>query len=131
MGDVIIRIGHVAAISRIVLPGDILPFQVFPGDAVEIIDVNIDVVAVVLIAPTAAMIVIIVMMIVVIPIDIAENGISGGDAQAVTKTVNEAVGELLPRRWRQVDRWGGRIRAVAAVNDRWVVIRHVHYFRIR
>lgn len=104
LGDIIIRIRHVAAIGGVVLPVNMVTRQILPGNAVEIIHINIDVIAIVLV--TAVMVIVIMMMviIVIIPVDAAEERPGGGDAKAVTKTFDEAIGELLSRRRRQIDR---------------------------
>ena len=129
LGDIIIRIRHVAAIGGVVLPVNMVTRQILPGNAVEIIHINIDVIAIVLV--TAVMVIVIMMMviIVIIPVDAAEERPGGGDAKAVTKTFDEAIGELLSWRWRQIDRGIGAIRPTA-VDGRRVIAWNVYHLRI-
>ncbi len=100
----IIRIGDAIAPGGIMLPAHRLARQVLPGYPVEIIDIDVDIIAIMLITVTTMMVIIIMMvvvmvvMIVVIPVYAAEQRIGGGDAQTITKTFNKTVGKLLPRR---------------------------------
>lgn len=68
------------------LPGTVGVRQSLATDLIEVLNVNIDVV--ITVAVIAAVIIPVVMMmipvIVIIPVDIAEDGIGGGDAQAET-----------------------------------------------
>lgn len=99
----IIRIGDAIA-PWIMLPAHRLARQVLPGYPVEIIDIDVDIIAIMLITVTTMMVIIIMMvvvmvvMIVVIPVYAAEQRIGGGDAQTITKTFNKTIGKLLPRR---------------------------------
>lgn len=87
------------------LPAHRLARQVLPGYPVEIIDIDVDIIAIMLITVTTMMVIIMmvvvmVVMIVIIPVYAAEQRIGGGDAQTITKTFNKTVGKLLPRRRR-------------------------------
>ncbi len=86
------------------LPAHRLARQILSGYPVEIIDIDVDIIAIMLITVTAMMVIIVMMMvvvmvvmIVVIPVYAAEQGISGGDAQTITKTFNKTIGKLLSR----------------------------------
>ena len=131
--DVVVRVRNIAAPGWIMLPVSVITRQSLPGDMVEIIDVDIDIIAVVRVAAVmiiiVVVIVIVMMAIVIIPVDAAEQGVGGGDAEAIAKTFDEAIGELFTRRRRQVDRRVGRVRP-GAVNYRRVRGRHVHHVRI-
>ncbi len=96
LGDIIIRIRHVAAIGGVVLPVNAVTRQILSGNAVEIIHINIDVIAIVLVAAVMVIVIMMMVIIVIIPVDAAEERPGGGDAEAVTKTFDEAIGELLP-----------------------------------
>ena len=101
---------------------------------VEIVNINIDVISVVLVAITAVravmvMIVIIMVMVVVIPVDVTEQCIRRRNAQAIAETFDEAIGKLLARRGRQIDRGVGGIRPTA-VNNGWIVVRHIYHLWI-
>lgn len=117
----IVRIGNIAAVGRIMLPAGVVSRQVLPGNMVEIIDVDVDVIAVVRVAAVMIIIVMVivivmVVMIVIIPVDAAEQSVGCGDAEAIAKPLDEAVGKLLPRRRRQLDRRIGGVRP-GAVNN--------------
>ncbi len=84
------------------LPAHRLARQVLPGYPVEIIDIDVDIIAIMLITVTTMMAIIIMMvvvmvvMIVVIPVYAAEQRIGGGDAQTINpQTFNKTVGETV------------------------------------
>lgn len=103
-GKLAVGIGHPVAIRRVVLPHYIVIRAVLAGYFIEIIDVDIDVIAVmrvsvVMVIIVMMMIVIVVVVIVVIvPVDIAEQRIGGGNAEAIAEPFYKAVGELLAGR---------------------------------
>lgn len=109
----IIGIRCVTAIGRIMLPVNVVARQVFSRYMIEIIYINIDVIAIMRVI--AVVIVVIVMVVVIIiPVDAAKQRPGSGHAQAVTEAFDEAIGKLLPGRRRQVDRrigavWPGTI----------------------
>lgn len=68
------------------LPAHRLARQVLPGYPVEIIDIDVDIIAIMLITVTTMMVIIMmvvvmVVMIVIIPVYAAEQRIGGGDAR--------------------------------------------------
>ncbi len=95
------------------LPVNVVARQVFSRYMIEIIYINIDVIAIMRVI--AVVIVVIVMVVVIIiPVDAAKQRPGSGHAQAVTEAFDEAIGKLLPGRRRQVDRrigavWPGTI----------------------
>ena len=99
---VIVRVRHIVAERRVVLPASVVAVKTLLVEMVVVIDVDIDIV--VPAAMVAAVIPVIVVMIVIIPVDAAEQRISGGYPEAETEAVDEAVGKLFTRRWRQIDR---------------------------
>ena len=110
--------------------------QMLTRDPVVIIDVNIDVIAIMDIA--AVMVIVIVMMVVVIvvmmmivmiPVDTAEQGVGCCHTQAVAEAFDEAVGKLLSRRRWQID---GRICGIrpGAVDRGRVVGGNIYHLRI-
>ena len=105
---VIVRVRHVVAERRVVLPAGVVAVKALLVEMVVVIDVDIDIV--VPAAMVAAVIPVIVVMIVIVPVDAAEQRIGGGYPQAETKTVDEAIGKLFARRWRQIDRRVSRVR---------------------
>ena len=112
------------------LPVSVITVEVLPGDVVVVIDVNIDVViAAAVPAPIVVIIIVMVMIVIVIPIDAAEQRIGGGYTKAEAQAVNKAVGELLARSRRQINRrvGGGRPGAVCRI---WIVSRYIHNIRV-
>jgi hypothetical protein len=75
---------------------------------VVVIDVDIDIVVP---AAMVAVIPVIVVMIVIIPVDAAEQR-RWWLPEAETEAVDEAVGKLFTRRWRQIDRRVGGVGQV-------------------
>ncbi len=73
--------------------------------------------------------IVIVVVIVIIPVDVAEQGIGGGDAQAIAKAFDEAVCKLLAGRRGQIDRRVGRVWPTA-VDRGGVVVRDVNHLWI-
>ena len=114
------------------LPVNVISRQILPGNMVEIIDVDIDIIAVVRVAAVmiiiVVVIVIVMMVIVIIPVDAAEQGVGGGDAEAIAKPLTKLLVNCSPG-GGQVDRRVGRVRP-GAVNNRRVIGRHVHHVRI-
>lgn len=84
------------------LPAHRLARQVLPGYPVEIIDIDVDIIAIMLITVTTMMVIIIMMvvvmvvMIVVIPVYAAEQRIGGGDAQTITKPLTKLSANCCP-----------------------------------
>lgn len=74
--NVVVWVRNITAPGGIMLPAGMIPRQVLPGDMVEIIHVDMDVIAVVRVAAVMIIIVmvmiVIMMMVIVIPVDIAE-----------------------------------------------------------
>ncbi len=101
IGHRIIRIRRITAIGRIMLPVAGFAAQVRSGYLIEIIYINIDVIAIMLVAAVIIMIVIvmviiIVVVIVIIPVNVAENRVGCRHAQAIAKATHEAIGKLFP-----------------------------------
>ncbi len=111
----IIGIRCVSAIGRIVLPVNVVSRQVFSCYMIEIIYINIDVIAIMRVI-AVAVVVIVMVMVIIIPVDTAEQRPGGGHAEAVPEAFDEAIGKLLPGRGRQIDR---RIGAVRPYHRRW------------
>lgn len=107
----IIGIRCVSAIGRIVLPVNVVSRQVFSCYMIEIIYINIDVIAIMRVI-AVAVVVIVMVMVIIIPVDTAEQRPCGGHAEAVPEAFDEAIGKLLPGRGRQIDRRIGAVRPV-------------------
>ncbi len=105
----IIGIRCVSAIGRIVLPVNVVSRQVFSCYVIEIIYINIDVIAIMRVI-AVVVVVIVMVMVIIIPVDTAEQRPGGGHAEAVPEAFDEAIGKLLPREGRQIDRRIGAVR---------------------
>ena len=105
----IIGIRCVSAIGRIVLPVNVVSRQVFSCYVIEIIYINIDVIAIMRVI-AVVVVVIVMVMVIIIPVDTAEQRPGGGHAEAVPEAFDEAIGKLLPGRGRQIDRRIGAVR---------------------
>ncbi len=74
--NVVVWVRNITAPGGIMLPAGMIPRQVLSGDMVEIIHVDIDIIAVVGVVAVMIIIVmvmiVIMMMVIVIPVDIAE-----------------------------------------------------------
>ena len=126
------------------LPDAAIVGQMLASDAVVIINVNINVIAIMNITPAMiimvvmmvvivivmmVVIVVVMMMMVMIPVDAAEQRVGRCHAQAVAEAFDEAVGKLLSRRRRQID---GRIRGIrpGTVDRGRVIGGNIYHLRI-
>ncbi len=72
LGDGIIGVWHVTAIGGIVLPVYVIARQVLSGNAVKIIHIDIDVIAIMRVIPAVVVVIVMVVVIIIIPVDAAE-----------------------------------------------------------
>ena len=111
------------------LPVNVVARQVFSRYMIEIIYINIDVIAIMRVIAVVIVVIVMVVVIIIIPVDTAKQRPGSGHAQAVTEAFDEAIGKLLPGRRRQVDR---RIGAVwpGTIDGRGVIAGNIDHLRI-
>ena len=128
-GKLAIGVGHAVAVGRIMLPDLVIIGTVLAGDLIEVINININVIAVMRITAVAIVIMIVMMIVVIVPVDITEQRIGGGYAEAIAKASDKTIGKLLAGRRGQIHRriagvWpravdGGRVVG-GYINHLWI-----------
>lgn len=80
------------------LPDLMIIGTVLSGYLIEVIDININAIAVMRITVVAIVIMIVMMIVVIVPVDVTEQRIGGGYAEAIAKASYKTIGKLLAGR---------------------------------
>lgn len=97
-GKLAIGVGHAVAVGRIMLPDLMIIGEVLAGDLIEVINININVIAVMRITAVVIVIMIVMVIVVIVPVDVTEQRIGGGYAEAIAKASDKTIGKLLAGR---------------------------------
>lgn len=80
------------------LPDLMIIGTVLAGDLIEVINININVIAVMRITAVVIVIMIVMMFVVIVPVYVTEQRIGSGYAEAIAKASDETIGKLLAGR---------------------------------